>query len=97
MNRAAPFLLERTRALELGYSHPTSVTLKKITGGQSWKKIVIILSSPRFDENGNGGPERSGDSPESQQLSSEAVGGFLGWEEGEGPSETPQGQAVSAS
>lgn len=59
------------------------------------EKIVIILSTPRFDEKGNGGPERSGDSPESQQLSSEAGRGFWGWE-GEGPGETPQGQAVSA-
>lgn len=28
--------------------------------------IVIILFHPRLDEKGNGGPERSGDLPESQ-------------------------------
>lgn len=30
--------------------------------------IVIMLSTPRFDEKGNGGPEKSGDWPKSRPL-----------------------------
>lgn len=86
--------LERTWVLELRDSCPSSVTLKKkslaVRAGK--KIVVIILSTPRFDEKGNGGPERSGDMPESQKL----VEGW-GWRGTvksrglRGPAKTPQG------
>lgn len=46
VHRAVPCLLERTWALELGHSCPSSVTLKKITGGQSWKKLLSCCQPP---------------------------------------------------
>ena len=81
VNGIVTFSLERTWGLKLGDSRPNSVTLKK----NHWRSeleviIVIMLSTPRFDEKGNGGPERSGHWPESRLLRVEAGAGLWGGE-----------------
>lgn len=82
------------------------MTLKKNHWRSELEKLIVItLSPPRFDERGNGGPGRSGDSSESQQLRAEASGELEGgggegdrlWKEQVvGTNETPQGQRFSS-